>query len=166
MLEKTKQGKTIVTQVHSTEFSSTDSSYAFIHMDEKLLKTILGLKKALDLAIKDLGSSNVYQITAFNSACNYVNEQDNSTNSDKVVKAFEGFLNFFDDKFDKEEYARANLSDEFEEEIDLVDTSSNILVVTQHAFKFTSYIKHTGTKLTSETIPLHIVTDMLDELDK
>lgn len=149
MKKSEKKTETLLVKVISTDEDCTTSRFAIISLTPKLKETVLSLKKERDGIEKRLGKFSIYQLTQFNGSCDYVDEQecfDEEKNSEKIINELEEVLG-------GQSYTKIKPT---RKKIIFVRSDVDVLHVSQFGFKFSCYIKHTNTKLDTDTIEFDV----------
>ena len=151
MFTKVEKSELLLAEVYSTDNDNSTSSFAMIKMTDELKSLILSLRESL-LDIKAKHSTDmIYQISAFNSSCVYISEEDDSTTTEEIADCLEVIFD------ENETFSYVKVSFETLENTDTVYDEVNLLHLDKSTFKFSANIKHTSTKLTTISLPYSVL---------
>jgi len=145
MIKATKLSNKLLVKVFSTEYDNSTCSYAIVELSPALIKKIKAMKLQLEIAKVTLGGAEIYQLNSFDNRCGFVSENDfeDETNSCETLEALENV-------FEENEISKVSISED--ENIIMVSDDTTLLYVSNAGFKFSTYIKHTSTRLDTTTI--------------
>ena len=162
MIKENDLANKLLVKVYSTENEAMTSRFGIITLTDTLKETILSLsKELLDVKHRMTGKASVYTITAFNSACEYIDERDDF--SGDLNQKMEGqtlddlqkvLFHNSDNGIVNKDYARIEIPENVI--IDFLRDDVGMLHISQFGFKFSCYIKHTDIRLDTETISFDI----------
>lgn len=160
MAKKNSKAVELLIKVHSTNEDCMTSRFAILSLTPTVIKCILSLKKELEGVQERLGKENIYQLTQFNYNCNFVSEEERTFSDEKENS--EKFIEKLEEVLGEQSYVTICLTKKERENTVLIRQDVSILHVSDFGFKFSCYIKHTSTKLDTETISFETLTGGLN----
>ncbi len=155
MIKEVKNSDKLLVKVFSTETEVSTCSYAIVKLSPELIVDIKAMKKQLEVASESLNTPRLYQLNCFDSRCDFVDEGDDDGCDSDILEEFEEILT--DKEVAEIGYSVASFN------INLIRDEATILYVSDSGFKFSTFIKHTSTRLDTTTIPFSILETVEEE---
>ena len=150
MIKRVEKSDVILVKVYSTESEINTSSFALIQIGE-VKQLALELNKEIVALREKFERNSLYQLSAFNYNCLYVDERDESTTPEEFQEVLEEIL------INDETYCYVEVDTDALEEIESLNSDVDLLLVDASTISFSAYIKHTSIKLTTASISISYI---------